>query len=174
MSRNIVEFVGQITDISSENEKVTIEVTEKPVAVEVAFTGPQGPRGEQGIQGDQGIQGEAATVAIGTVTTSEPGSSASVINAGTSGDAILDFVLPRGEQGPQGIPGEVQFSDLSYVHTQSIASDIWTIVHNLQFIPNITVVDSGGTVVEGSYNYPNVNTVVLSFSHPFSGKAYLS
>jgi len=44
----------------------------------------------------------------------------------------------------------------------------------LGFIPNITVVDSGGTVVEGSYNYPNANTVVLTFSSAFSGKAYLS
>jgi hypothetical protein len=41
-------------------------------------------------------------------------------------------------------------------------------------MPNITVVDSGGTVVEGSYNYPNENTVVLSFNGAFSGKAYLS
>jgi hypothetical protein len=174
VSKNVVEFIGQITDISVDDNKVAIEITERPVAVEVAFTGPQGPRGEQGIQGEQGVQGDAATISVGTVTTSDPGSSAEVTNSGTTGAAILDFVLPRGEQGPQGIPGEVQFVDLSYVHTQSIASDTWTITHGLQFIPNITVVDSGGTVVEGSYNYPDANTAVLSFSHPFSGKAYLS
>jgi len=79
-----------------------------------------------------------------------------------------------GPQGPKGDPGEVRYEDLSYVHNQSIPSDTWTIVHDLQFVPNITVVDSGGTVVEGSYNYPDANTVVLSFSHEFSGKAYLS
>jgi hypothetical protein len=78
-----------------------------------------------------------------------------------------------GPQGPQGDPG-IGVNDISYVHDQSIASDEWIIEHGLQFIPNITVVDSAGTVVEGSYDYPDANTVVLGFSHPFSGKAYLS
>ncbi len=79
-----------------------------------------------------------------------------------------------GAAGASGAPGQTLYSDLSYVHTQNSASATWTITHNLQFIPSITVVDSGGTVVEGSYNYPNSSTVVLTFSAPFSGKAYLS
>jgi hypothetical protein len=79
-----------------------------------------------------------------------------------------------GPQGPKGDPGEVLYSDLSYVHNQASAASVWTINHNLQFIPNITVVDSSGTVVEGSYNYPDENTVVLTFSSAFAGKAYLS
>lgn len=89
-----------------------------------------------------------------------------VVELGTSG--------PQGPQGNPGAPGEVLYSDLSYVHNQGTASSTWTINHNLQFIPNITVVDSAGTVVEGTYDYPNNTTVVLSFSSPFSGKAYLS
>lgn len=79
-----------------------------------------------------------------------------------------------GPQGPQGEPGEVQFSDIAYVHTQSISSDTWTINHGLQFIPNITVVDSAGSVVEGDYSYPDENTVIAIFSGGFTGKAYLS
>ena len=81
---------------------------------------------------------------------------------------------PQGATGATGAAGETLYSDLSYVHTQNSASATWTITHNLHFIPNITVVDSGGTVVEGSYNYPNSSTVVLTFSAAFSGKAYLS
>lgn len=88
------------------------------------------------------------------------------VEIGTSG--------PQGPKGEPGDPGEVLFSDLSYVHTQTIASNTWTITHGLQFIPSITVVDSAGTVVEGSYNYPDENTIVASFSGAFSGKAYLS
>jgi hypothetical protein len=81
---------------------------------------------------------------------------------------------PQGPTGSAGPSGETMYSDLSYVHTQNSASTTWTINHNLHFIPNVTVVDSAGTVVEGSYSYPNSTTVVLSFSAAFSGKAYLS
>ena len=79
-----------------------------------------------------------------------------------------------GETGPQGPAGTLDYGQLGYVHLQNSASTVWSITHGLGFIPNITVVDSGGTVVEGSYNYPNANTVVLTFSSAFSGKAYLS
>ena len=65
----------------------------------------------------------------------------------------VDIIIGEtGPQGPQGPQGQVDPSDLGYVHNQNIASTSWTISHGLGFIPNITVVDSGGTVVEGSYN----------------------
>lgn len=89
-----------------------------------------------------------------------------IVELGTSG--------PQGPQGNPGAPGEVLYADLSYVHIQSVASSTWNITHNLHFIPSITVVDSAGTVVEGTYDYPSSTSVVLSFSSPFSGKAYLS
>ena len=92
----------------------------------------------------------------------------------TTDDKITVELGTSGPQGPKGDNGEVLYVDLSYVHNQTIASDTWTITHGLQFIPNITVVDSAGTVVEGSYNYPDENTIVASFSGAFSGKAYLS
>jgi hypothetical protein len=64
--------------------------------------------------------------------------------------------------------------ELGYVHTQTTPVDVWNISHNLGFVPNITVVDSSGEVVEGSYEYPNATTVRLTFIGAFSGKAYLS
>ena len=64
--------------------------------------------------------------------------------------------------------------EVGYVHEQTASATTWTINHNLEFVPNITVVDTFGTVVEGSYDYPNDTTVVLTFSSPFSGKAFLS
>jgi hypothetical protein len=74
-------------------------------------TGPQGPQGETGAQGPQGIQGDtgatgptgpqgdAATVEIGNVTAVAYGGTAAVTNTGTSGSAVLDFVLVTGPQG---------------------------------------------------------------------------
>lgn len=67
--------------------------------------GPQGIQGEtgpQGPQGEQGIQGEAATITVGTVTTGAPGSSVIVTNVGTSGDAVFDFTIPKGDTGDLG------------------------------------------------------------------------
>lgn len=40
-----------------------------------------------------------ASVDVGSVTTGEPGTSVSVTNSGTTKDAILDFVIPRGATG---------------------------------------------------------------------------
>lgn len=39
------------------------------------------------------------TLTIGTVTTSEPGTQASVVNSGTAKDVVLDFTIPRGADG---------------------------------------------------------------------------
>lgn len=40
-----------------------------------------------------------ASVTVGTVTTGEPGTQASVSNSGTNKDAVLDFTIPRGDTG---------------------------------------------------------------------------
>lgn len=73
------------------------------------FNIPQGVQGPQGIQGPQGVQGEtgeAATIQVGTVSTGEPGTEASVTNGGTENAAVFNFIIPRGEQGIQGPQGE--------------------------------------------------------------------
>lgn len=54
------------------------------------------------LQGVQGIQGDAATIAVGTVTTVAPASPATVTNVGTSGSAVFNFEIPKGEQGDLG------------------------------------------------------------------------
>lgn len=57
------------------------------------------------LQGAQGPAGTAATIAVGAVTASDPGSTPQVTNSGTASAAVLDFVLPRGAQGPAGADG---------------------------------------------------------------------
>lgn len=57
--------------------------------------GPQGPTGPQGPVGPQGPQGPA-TVAVGTTISTTWGNPPSVSNSGTSGNVILDFVIPEG------------------------------------------------------------------------------
>ena len=51
----------------------------------------------------QGPPGAAATVTVGTVTTGEPGTDALVTNSGTENAAVLNFTIPKGENGA-GVP----------------------------------------------------------------------
>lgn len=48
----------------------------------------------------------SSTVTVGSTTTGEPGSQASVTNSGTAQNPVLDFVIPTGAQGPQGPKGD--------------------------------------------------------------------
>lgn len=63
---------------------------------------------------------------------------------------------------------------VSYVHQQGTASAIWTVNHNLGFNPNVKVIDSGGTNVEGAVAYSDSNSLTLTFTAAFAGTAYLS
>jgi hypothetical protein len=67
----------------------------------------------------------------------------------------------------------------TFTFTQSSVSDTWIITHNLDGYPNVTVVDSGGSVVRGLVTYNTVNKLTITFfaggiALGFSGKAYLN
>lgn len=87
-----------------------------------------------------------------------------------------------GQRGPQGPPGAdgVQPPEIpalvSYRHIQSAASATWTITHNLNFYPNVTVFDSGGSHVEGHLiqSLTDAQTLTIEFSTEISGYANLS
>ena len=70
-----------------------------------SIEGPQGEPGVDGTNGTDGADGAAATIAVGTTTTGDPGTSAAVTNSGTSSAAVFDFVIPKGEKGDTGAPG---------------------------------------------------------------------
>jgi len=61
--------------------------------------------GNLSTEGGGGGAGTGSTIAIGTVTTGDPGTSATVTNVGTSEAAILNFVIPRGAVGNTGPAG---------------------------------------------------------------------
>jgi hypothetical protein len=62
----------------------------------------------------------------------------------------------------------------TYVHTQVISAAIWNINHALNKYPSVTVADSLDRTVMGEITYVDLNNVVVSFSGPFSGKAFLN
>lgn len=104
---------------------------------------------------DPGVAGPANVLTVGTVTAGQ----AAVTITGTAPNQVINFVLPTGG---------------SYIHTQSVSASTWTVNHNLGFYPAVTVVDSGENVVIGDVTYTSVNSLSISFTAAFGGKAYLS
>lgn len=64
--------------------------------------------------------------------------------------------------------------DKTYIHHQNRASSEWSINHNMDAYPSVSVVDSAGTKVFGDVIYTDSNNIICIFRHPFSGKAYLN
>ena len=76
-----------------------IEVTPPPEIVVELVTGYGVPNGGGGGGGG------TVTVNVGSTTTGQPGTNASVTNTGTSQAVVLAFVIPRGDVGPAGPQG---------------------------------------------------------------------
>jgi hypothetical protein len=134
-----------------------ITIDEENVVVELGTSGPQGGRGTGILNG-----------------TTAPDNTIGIVGDFFLNTTNMNLYGPKTESGWGSPVDLVGSQELGYVHTQSVPASTWNITHGLGFTPNITVVDSGGTVVEGSYNYPNNNSVVLTFTGSFTGKAYLS
>jgi len=62
----------------------------------------------------------------------------------------------------------------TYVHTQGEAASTWSITHNMNCYPSVTIVDSTNTIVVGDTTYTDANSLTVSFNGTFKGKAYLS
>lgn len=75
-----------------------------------------------------------------------------------------------GPQGPAGTDG----ASLQFVFNQGAPASVWTVVHTLNKFPSVTVVDSAGTTIIGQVVYDSISQVTLTFTAPFSGKAYLN
>jgi len=144
-------------NVSIDETNVNVNLTEQAVDVTLGTSGPQGPRGTSLLNG------------VGA-----PSAGLGIIGDFYLNTSNMNLYGPKTESGWGSPTDLVGSQELGYVHIQENASATWNVTHGLGFVPNITVVDTAGTVVEGSYSYPNSNTVVLTFIGAFSGRAYLS
>ena len=69
--------------------------------------------------------------------------------------------------------------DITYTHSQTSTSATWTITHNLNRFPSVTVVDSANTIVIGTVVYNSNKRLTITFfaggdALAFQGKAYLN
>lgn len=61
-----------------------------------------------------------------------------------------------------------------YVHTQSVPSTTWTVNHNMGKNPSVSIVNSSGEQVFSDVDHISVNQLVITFSFPFAGIAYMN
>lgn len=149
---------GSDVDIRSEISSGTEGTTaSNPVVVQ----GPAGPRGP-GVLIDSGLPsnlvGVDGDIYIDSDTGSYYGPKANGVWSLTAVYS-LDGALTQNQR---------------HVHTQASVSSSWTITHALGGRPSVTVVDSAGTVIIGEVKYNSDTEVVVSFTSPFSGFAYLT
>jgi len=64
--------------------------------------------------------------------------------------------------------------DANFVFIQGIPSATWNITHSLGKFPSVSVVDTANQLMYGDTEYINENSLTITFSAPFSGKAYLN
>lgn len=94
-------------------------------------------------------------------------------------DSVIDFNLVQGTNSVFTI-NRRNSADLSvtynsgHIHTQSTPSDTWTITHNLNKNPSITIVNSANEEVEGAVVINSLTQITITFCAAFSGKAYLN
>jgi|688.fasta_scaffold26324_10 hypothetical protein len=62
----------------------------------------------------------------------------------------------------------------AYIHNQTSPASTWTVAHNLNKYPSVSVVDSAYEEVIGEVEYLTPNTLEVRFTAPFSGQAYIN
>jgi hypothetical protein len=65
-------------------------------------------------------------------------------------------------------------SDKNFEFTQASPSSTWSVSHDLNKFPSVTVVDSAGTQVIGDVQHIDNDNLTITFINQFSGKAYLN
>jgi hypothetical protein len=64
--------------------------------------------------------------------------------------------------------------DKTFTFTQPTPSVQWTIQHNLNKFPSVSVVNNNNILMYGDTTYIDNNNLTITFSGGFSGKAYLN
>lgn len=62
-------------------------------------------------------------------------------------------------------------ADKNYVHTQSVPSLTWSVIHNLNKYPSVVIKDSSNEEIEGMIIHTSINQTVIIFNAVFSGQA---
>jgi hypothetical protein len=87
----------------------------------------------------------------------------------TPGDFLVGAPIPLGLTTVTLPTGTTSY----YIHNQTIALATWTITHNFNRIPSVTLIGADNAKMYTDIEYPNDTTVVVTFAAPRTGKALL-
>lgn len=101
------------------------------------------------------------------------------VSEGTNFDALFQIDAQMSVAGEGLIDVTLRNSDYvvtskTYIHEQGISSDTWTIEHNLNKYPSVTLVDTAGTQFQGRVEYIDENNCIVYMNGATKGKAYLN
>lgn len=117
-------------------------VTQTASGAVIEITDANGTTTANVSDGEPGSDGQNATITIGSVTSLSYGSTPTVTNTGTPTNAVLNWGIPEGQRGEQGIQGEPGINAQAYV-TQNTGS------------ATITIEDADGTTTATVYDGQN-------------------
>lgn len=138
------------------------------------------------IKGVKGDAGTAATITIGSVTTGEPGTNASVTNSGTSTNAILNFTIPRGKPGSGGgtsveVDDALSATSLNPVQNKVIYSALEDKMNTADILSGFALLGGAtnirwreGTQFVGSINAVNYSGTARAATHDGDGNVITS
>jgi hypothetical protein len=97
---------------------------------------------------------------------------------------VIAIVDSSGNETKKIVVGELlssntSLTDKNFVHNQIGLSSTWSVTHNLNKFPSVTIVDTAGTVITGEITYTNLNEATISFTSngnalPQAGKAFFN
>lgn len=96
------------------------------------------------------------------------------VKVGARGKSAYQSWLDQGYVGTEADFVKALLQDATFIFEQEIATNEWIVNHELNKYPAVTVVDSGDNVVIGDVQYLNANSLKISFTAVFSGRAYLN
>jgi hypothetical protein len=108
------------------------------------------------------------------------GAGAPTSTTGGDGDSYLDtqtgnvYGPKQDGEWPDTPSGSISTLTRRYVFSQPAAIAQWDVTHTLGGRPSVMVVDTSGAVVVGDVTYLSDSQLVVTFSAPFAGYAYLT
>ena len=116
----------------------------------------------------QGGQHNYAIYIVTSITSLTDAFLLNLTHVGSGGTPALDSIAVAAT-GVSGVE-----SDKFFTFNQPTAAGVWNIQHDLKKFPSVSIADSANNIVEGAITYIDNNNLTITFTAPFSGKAYLN